>query len=49
MKESRDELEQIINTPELAKVINECYAKVPIVILGNKIDKPGAVPEEELR
>ncbi|CAD8055984.1 unnamed protein product [Paramecium primaurelia] len=41
LKESRDELEQILNTAELAKV--------PIVILGNKIDKPGAVPEEELR
>ncbi|CAD8154671.1 unnamed protein product [Paramecium octaurelia] len=41
LKESRNELEQILNTPELAQV--------PIVIFGNKIDKPGAVPEEELR
>lgn len=41
LKESRQELEKILSTPELAKV--------PIVILGNKIDKPGAVPEEEIR
>jgi hypothetical protein len=30
-----------LNTPELAKV--------PIVVLGNKIDMKTAVPEEELR
>ncbi|CAK76459.1 unnamed protein product (macronuclear) [Paramecium tetraurelia] len=41
LKESRYELEQILNTAELAQV--------PIVIFGNKIDKPGAMPEEELR
>ena len=35
------ELENILNSPELANI--------PIAILGNKIDKPGAVPEEQLR
>lgn len=40
-EESRIELEGILEMPELEKV--------PIVILGNKIDKAGAVPENELR
>jgi GTP-binding protein SAR1 len=38
LEESRRELEGIMSTPELAKV--------PIVILGNKIDKKEAVSEE---
>ena len=40
-EESRIELQGILEMPELEKV--------PIVILGNKIDKGGAVPENELR
>lgn len=40
-EESRVELQGVLEMPELQKV--------PIVILGNKIDKAGAVPEEELR
>ncbi len=40
-EESRIELQGILEMPELEKV--------PIVILGNKIDKAGAVPENELR
>ena len=40
-EESRKELDGIISTPELAKV--------PVVILGNKIDKKEAASEEELR
>jgi len=39
--ESKKEFEAILNTPELAKV--------PIVILGNKIDISKAVSEDELR
>ncbi|EGR27351.1 small gtp-binding protein, putative [Ichthyophthirius multifiliis] len=39
--ESRIEFNKILNTPELAKV--------PIVILANKIDITGAAGEEELR
>jgi GTP-binding protein SAR1 len=39
--ESKEELDQILQTPELAKV--------PIVILGNKIDRKEAVSDEELR
>lgn len=41
LAESKKEFESILNTPELAKV--------PIVILGNKIDMKTAVSEEELR
>lgn len=40
-EESRMELQGVLEMPELEKV--------PIVILGNKIDKAGAVPEPELR
>ena len=40
-EESRIELQGVLEMPELEKV--------PIVILGNKIDKAGAIPEEELR
>eukprot|EP01017_Pseudomicrothorax_dubius_P010819 TRINITY_DN1391_c0_g1_i1.p1 TRINITY_DN1391_c0_g1~~TRINITY_DN1391_c0_g1_i1.p1 ORF type:complete len:193 (-),score=56.94 TRINITY_DN1391_c0_g1_i1:226-804(-) len=40
-KESKQELDMLLATPELAKV--------PVVILGNKIDKKEAVSEEELR
>ena len=40
-EESRNELQGVLEMPELEKV--------PIVILGNKIDKAGAVPEPELR
>lgn len=40
-EESRNELQGVLEMPELEKV--------PIVILGNKIDKAGAVPEHELR
>lgn len=40
-EESKTELESLMATPELAKV--------PIVILGNKIDKRDAASEEQLR
>lgn len=40
-KESRQEFESLLSQPELAKV--------PIVILGNKIDKKEAVSDETLR
>lgn len=40
-EESKKEFDSILNTPELAKV--------PTVILGNKIDMKTAVSEEELR
>jgi len=39
--ESKKELELLLSTPELAKV--------PVVILGNKIDKKDAASEEDLR
>lgn len=39
--ESKAELDALLNIPELAHT--------PFVILGNKIDKPGAVSEEQLR
>jgi GTP-binding protein SAR1 len=39
--ESRNEFNRIINTEEIGKI--------PILILGNKIDKKGAVSEDELR
>mmetsp|Transcript_45212 Transcript_45212/g.62867 ORF Transcript_45212/g.62867 Transcript_45212/m.62867 type:complete len:193 (+) Transcript_45212:112-690(+) len=39
--ESRKELNMLLETPEIAKV--------PIVILGNKIDKKDAASEEEIR
>ena len=37
----KKELSKLLELPELSDV--------PICVLGNKIDKPGAVPEEELR
>jgi len=40
-EESRKEFEGILNTQELAKV--------PVVILGNKIDIKTAVSEDDLR
>jgi len=39
--ESKKELEMLLATPELAKV--------PVVILGNKIDKKDAASEEDVR
>ncbi len=39
--EAKEELENVLNTPELENI--------PIAILGNKIDKNGAVSEEILR
>lgn len=39
--EVKEELENILNSAELANI--------PIAILGNKIDKSGAVPEEDLK
>lgn len=39
-QESRNELENVLNTPELANI--------PICILGNKVDKTSAVKKEEL-
>ena len=39
--EVRQELENVLISTELANI--------PIAILGNKIDRPGAVPEEYLR
>ena len=41
LEESKNELEGLLKMPELQTV--------PFVIFGNKIDKPGAVKEEELR
>ncbi len=41
LEESKAELELILSTPELEKV--------PIVVLGNKIDIKTAVSDEELR
>ena len=38
---AKKELDKLLEMPELAEV--------PIAILANKIDKPGSVPEEELR
>ena len=40
-QESRAEFERIMNTPEIGRV--------PVLVLGNKIDKNGAVSEDELR
>ena len=40
-EESRQELDKVINSTEIGAI--------PILILGNKIDRPGAVSEEELR
>ena len=40
-EESKREFEHILSTPEIARV--------PIVVLGNKIDIKNAVPEDELR
>ena len=39
--EAKEELDSVLNTPELANI--------PIAILANKIDKNGAVSEEEIR
>ncbi len=39
--ESKEELSQLMSTPELEKV--------PLVVLGNKIDIPNAASEDELR
>jgi GTP-binding protein SAR1 len=39
--EAKEELESVLNTTELENI--------PIAILGNKIDKPGAVSEEDIR
>jgi len=39
--EAKEELENVLNTPELANI--------PICILGNKVDKVNAVKEEELK
>jgi len=39
--EVRQELENVMTSPELANI--------PIAILGNKIDKPGAASEEEMK
>ena len=41
MDETCKELVKLLEMPELADV--------PICVLGNKIDKPGSMPEEELR
>lgn len=49
--ESKKELDEILQSPELAKVrmFSNLIPKVPIVILGNKIDMKEAVSEEELK
>lgn len=40
-EESRREFDRILQTPEIGKI--------PILVLGNKIDKTGAVSDDELR
>jgi GTP-binding protein SAR1 len=41
LEESKEELSNLLASPELARI--------PFVVLGNKIDKPGAVSEEQLK
>lgn len=41
MVESKGELDQLMGMPDLQNV--------PILVLGNKVDKDGAMPEDELR
>jgi len=40
-QEAKTELENVLNTPELAKI--------PLAILGNKIDRSEAVREDEIK
>lgn len=57
ISESRTELESLLRDEQVCLVLtNSCYvdddvkvAAAPVVVLGNKIDKPNALSEDQLK
>lgn len=51
LKEARGEFEELLRVLGEIEEGRDCAAgkRMPVLVLGNKIDKPGAVAEEELR